>query len=152
MVGHSAIRRVVMGEEATARESKPEELEAMQELLRAGLDAGALGFSSSWARTHNDAEGHMVPSRFATRDELVDLCSTLSQYEGTSLEFIPMVGPFEPWAVELMAAMSAGGATAAQLERARRQRPEPQRSRAEARGRRPTPASTAAASSRSPCP
>ena len=108
MVGHSAIRRVVMGEEATARESKPEELEAMQELLRAGLDAGALGFSSSWARTHNDAEGHMVPSRFATRDELVDLCSTLSEYEGTSLEFIPMVGPFEPWAVELMAAMSAG--------------------------------------------
>ena len=46
----------------------------MQALLRAGLDAGALGFSSSWARTHNDADGHMVPSRFATRDELVDLC------------------------------------------------------------------------------
>ena len=79
----------------------------MQALLRAGLDAGALGFSSSWARTHNDAEGHMVPSRFASRDEIVDLCSTLSQYEGTSLEFIPMVGPFEPWAVELMASMSA---------------------------------------------
>jgi N-acyl-D-aspartate/D-glutamate deacylase len=108
MVGHSAIRRVVMGEESTAREAKPEELEAMQTLLRAGLDAGALGFSSSWARTHNDAEGHMVPSRFATRDEIVDLCATLSEYEGTSLEFIPMVGPkFEPWAVELMAAMSA---------------------------------------------
>jgi N-acyl-D-aspartate/D-glutamate deacylase len=108
MVGHSAIRRVVMGEESTAREAKPDELEAMQTLLRAGLDAGALGFSSSWARTHNDAEGHMVPSRFATRDEIVDLCATLSEYEGTSLEFIPMVGPkFEPWAVELMAAMSA---------------------------------------------
>jgi N-acyl-D-aspartate/D-glutamate deacylase len=97
----------VMGEEATAREAKPEELEAMQGLLRAGLDAGALGFSSSWARTHNDAEGHMVPSRLATRDEIVDLCATLSQYEGTSLEFIPMVGPFEPWAVELMSSMSA---------------------------------------------
>ncbi len=107
MVGHSAIRRVVMGEESTTRESKPEELEAMQALLRAGLDAGALGFSSSWARTHNDADGHMVPSRYASRDEIVDLCSTLSQYEGTSLEFIPMVGPFEPWAVELMASMSA---------------------------------------------
>jgi N-acyl-D-aspartate/D-glutamate deacylase len=107
MVGHSAIRRVVMGEDATAREAKPEEIEAMQALLRAGLDAGALGFSSSWARTHNDAEGHMVPSRFATRDEIVDLAGTLSQYEGTSLEFIPMVGPFEPWAVELMSSMSA---------------------------------------------
>jgi N-acyl-D-aspartate/D-glutamate deacylase len=107
MVGHSAIRRVVMGEDATGREAKPEELEAMRALLRAGLDAGALGFSSSWARTHNDAEGHMVPSRFATRDEIVDLCATVGEFEGTSLEFIPMVGPFEDWAVELMASMSA---------------------------------------------
>ena len=43
-------------------------------LLRVGLEAGAFGFSSSWARTHNDADGHMVPSRFATRDEIVALC------------------------------------------------------------------------------
>jgi N-acyl-D-aspartate/D-glutamate deacylase len=107
MVGHSAMRRVVMGDESTAREAKPDEVEAMQSLLRAGLEAGAMGFSSSWARTHNDADGHMVPSRFASRDEIVDLCGTVSQYPGTSLEFIPMVGPFEPWAVELMAAMSA---------------------------------------------
>ncbi|HEY3670577.1 MAG TPA: amidohydrolase family protein, partial [Acidimicrobiia bacterium] len=74
MVGHSAIRRVVMGEESTAREAKPEELEAMRALLRAGLEAGGMGFSSSWARTHNDADGHMVPSRFASREEIVDLC------------------------------------------------------------------------------
>src|SRR5438067_4642973 len=108
MVGHSAIRRIVMRDDATAREAKPEELDAMQALLRAGLEAGALGFSSSWARTHNDADGHMVPSRLATRDEIVELCRTLSEYEGTSLEFIPMVGPkFESWAVELMASMSA---------------------------------------------
>jgi N-acyl-D-aspartate/D-glutamate deacylase len=107
MVGHSAIRRIVMGDDSITREAKPEELERMRALLRAGLEAGGLGFSSSWARTHNDAEGHMVPSRFASRDELVDLCATVGEFEGTSLEFIPMVGPFEPWAVELMAAMSA---------------------------------------------
>ena len=107
MVGHSAIRRVVMGEESTTREAKAEELEAMRALLRAGLEVGAIGFSSSWARTHTDAEGHMVPSRFASRDEIVALCSTVGEFEGTSLEFIPMVGPFEDWAVELMASMSA---------------------------------------------
>jgi N-acyl-D-aspartate/D-glutamate deacylase len=107
MVGHSAIRRIVMGEESVAREAKPDEIEKMQALMRAGLEVGALGFSSSWARTHNDADGHMVPSRFATRDEILDLCSVVSEYPGTSLEFIPMVGPkFEPWAVELMADMS----------------------------------------------
>ena len=134
MVGHSAIRRVVMGEESTEREATPDELEAMQALLRAGLDAGGLGFSSSWARTHNDAEGHMVPSRFATRDEIVELCSTLSQYEGTSLEFIPMVGPFEPWAVELMASMSAAAQRPLNWNVLGVNAKKPGRRRAEARG------------------
>jgi N-acyl-D-aspartate/D-glutamate deacylase len=107
MVGHSAIRRVVMGEDASARSSTPEELAAMKGLLRDGLEAGGLGFSTSWARTHNDDEGHMVPSRYATRDELVALAGVLREHEGTSLEIIPMVGPaFEPWAVDLMTDMS----------------------------------------------
>ena len=107
MVGHSAIRRVVMGADATQRAATPDELEAMSRLLRDGLEAGGIGFSSSWARTHNDAEGHMVPSRFASEAELVELCRVAGEFEGTSLEFLPMVGPFEPWAKELMADMSA---------------------------------------------
>jgi len=93
MVGHSAIRRVVMGEDAAAREAKSDEIEAMSRLLHDGLEAGGLGFSSSWARTHNDADGRMVPSRFATRDEMIDLCGVVSSHPGTSLEIIPMVGP-----------------------------------------------------------
>ena len=67
MVGHSAIRRVVMGDDANQRSATPDEVAAMGRLLRDGLDAGGIGFSSSWARTHNDAEGHMVPSRYATK-------------------------------------------------------------------------------------
>jgi N-acyl-D-aspartate/D-glutamate deacylase len=107
MVGHSAIRRVVMGEEANRREATQDEVDAMVRLLEEGLDAGGIGFSSSWARTHNDAEQHMVPSRNATREEILALCAATGRHEGTSLEFIPMVGPaFEPWATELMADMS----------------------------------------------
>jgi N-acyl-D-aspartate/D-glutamate deacylase len=107
MVGHSAIRRVVMGEDANRRESTDDELAAMKRLLHDGLEAGGLGFSSSWARTHNDADGHMVPSRNATREELVALAGVAGEHEGTSLEFIPMVGPrFDDWAVDLMADLS----------------------------------------------
>ncbi|MET0627590.1 MAG: amidohydrolase family protein [Acidimicrobiia bacterium] len=107
MVGHSAIRRSVMRGDANQRAATPDEIEAMCDLLRAGLDAGGIGFSSSYARTHNDADGHMVPSRYATSDELVALARVTGEFEGTSMEFIPMNGTrFEPWAVELIAAMS----------------------------------------------
>ena len=93
MVGHSAIRRVVMGKDATARQATDDEVTAMGRLLHEGLEAGGLGFSSSWARTHNGADGHMVPSRYAERDEILRLCAVLRSHEGTSLEFIPMIGP-----------------------------------------------------------
>ena len=82
MVGHSAIRRVVMGEECVGRPATPDEIAAMQALLRAGFEAGGLGFSSSWARTHNDAEGNMVPSRYATHDEIVALAKRRRRVRG----------------------------------------------------------------------
>ena len=107
MVGHSALRRVVMGDDATQREATDDEVAAMGRLLEEGIEAGGLGFSSSWARTHNDADGRMVPSRYATTQELLALAGAAGRHEGTSLEFIPTVGlDFEPWAVELMADLS----------------------------------------------
>jgi N-acyl-D-aspartate/D-glutamate deacylase len=107
MVGHSALRRVAMGGDANQRSATPDEVAAMARLLRDGLEAGGMGFSSSWARTHNDMDRQTVPSRHATREEIIELCAAVRDYEGTSLEFIPMIGPsFEPWASELMADMS----------------------------------------------
>jgi N-acyl-D-aspartate/D-glutamate deacylase len=106
MVGHSAIRRVVMGEEATARTARVDELDRMGALLRDGLAAGGLGFSSTWASTHIDAEGRPVPSRHADAAELVALAAVCGDYEGTSLEFLPAIGQFPDEAVEVMVAMS----------------------------------------------
>jgi N-acyl-D-aspartate/D-glutamate deacylase len=68
MVGHSALRRVVMGEDAVRRESSPEELAAMQELLRSGLRAGGFGFSSTRSPRHRCALGIVMtrlPGAFA---------------------------------------------------------------------------------------
>ena len=65
-----------------------------------------MGFSSSWATTHNDDEGEPVPSRHASMDELLSLCKVVSAHEGTTLEFIPTIGLFEEHDMELMTRMS----------------------------------------------
>ncbi|MBC8483698.1 MAG: amidohydrolase family protein, partial [Actinobacteria bacterium] len=111
-VGHSALRRVVMGEDAVQREATDAEVAAMADLLRAGLAAGAMGFSSTWSTTHNDADGRPVPSRHASRIELIDRCSVLVDFPGTGLEFLPGIGgPVDSESRQLLTDMSlaAGG-------------------------------------------
>ena len=106
LVGHSALRRAVMHDEAVGRAARPEEVWAMEGLLREALAAGGMGFSSTWSRSHNDHEGQPVPSRHATRQELLDLCAVVREYPGTTLEFIPGLAPFSNELFEVMADMS----------------------------------------------
>jgi N-acyl-D-aspartate/D-glutamate deacylase len=107
LVGHCAIRRLVMGEDSTKGAASEDQVLQMERVLGESLAAGGLGFSSSWARTHNDAAGEMVPSRHASDDELVALCRVVGRHPGTTLEFIPGVPPFDDYAPALMARMSA---------------------------------------------
>jgi N-acyl-D-aspartate/D-glutamate deacylase len=90
MVGHSAMRRLVMGPDAVKRHASAEEVTAMKRHLANGLAAGGLGFSSSWGVAHYDGNGDPVPSRSADTSELVALAGVCRGYEGTSLEFIPV--------------------------------------------------------------
>ncbi|MBW2399670.1 MAG: amidohydrolase family protein [Deltaproteobacteria bacterium] len=106
LVGHSTLRRVVMGPDAVGKQATNEQIEAMCALLRESLAAGGMGFSSSNAPTHNDNAGNPVPSRFATRDEIVALAGVLADFPGTQLEFIPTVGFFEEEHKALMTDMS----------------------------------------------
>ncbi len=106
LVGHSALRRVAMGDRSH-EPATDDDVAAMCRTLGESLTAGGLGFSSSQAPTHNDGDGEPVPSRAATRDELVALSRVVGDHPGTTLEFIPTVGPFSDEHVALMAAMSA---------------------------------------------
>ncbi len=106
LVGHSALRRAVLHDEAASRAATAEEIGAMQALLHEALAAGGLGFSSTWSRTHNDHFGHPVPSRHAVQGELIALCSVVAEHPGTTLEFIPGVAPFGEEQFDTMAAMS----------------------------------------------
>jgi len=60
--------------------SAPEDLDAMCALLDASLAfrTCALDSSRSWARTHNDAPATWVPSRIATEDRDIAVCSVVS--------------------------------------------------------------------------
>ncbi|HPG26527.1 MAG TPA: amidohydrolase family protein, partial [Myxococcota bacterium] len=105
MVGHSALRRVVMGERAVGHEASQKELDAMVALLRKSLEEGGLGFSSTISTTHNDYDGNPVPSRHASKEEMLTLARQVRDFEGTSLEFLPGVGWGEE-AAEYMADLS----------------------------------------------
>lgn len=106
LVGHSAIRRVVMKDAATERAATADEQARMEALLREGLRAGGLGFSSTWSTSHNDHTGAPVPSRVASREELLALCAVVGEFAGTTLEFIPQVGELRDDSIALMAEMS----------------------------------------------
>ncbi len=107
MVGHCALRRVAMGERSVGEAAADDDLAAMSNLLHESLAAGGLGFSSSWAETHNDADGEPVPSRHATAEELFALCRVTGEHPGTSLEFIPTARDFTDRHLDVMARMSA---------------------------------------------
>ena len=106
LVGHSTVRRMVMGDDATRREASPEQVSAMVDLVAASVAGGALGFSSSLGEGHLDGEGRPVPSNSAGLDEFVALAGALRHHPGTTLEFIPSVGPIPDERVQLMADMS----------------------------------------------
>ena len=86
LAGHTPIRLWAMGADANKRAAKPEELRAMQDLLRACLEAGAVGLSTSYV----DMDEHLapVPSRFAHYEELDALSAVLGEY-GRMLQVVP---------------------------------------------------------------
>ena len=86
LVGHSVIRLWVMGADAQARAARPDEIAAMQDLLRQCLEAGAVGLSTSFVDV--DENCHPVPSRFASFDELDALCAVLGE-RGRMLQIVP---------------------------------------------------------------
>ena len=78
-VGHSALRTWVMGERAFEQPAGDDDIAAMRAQLRAALDAGAIGLSTSRSDNHRTSDDRPVASRLADWTEvrqLVDVMST----------------------------------------------------------------------------
>lgn len=80
LAGHSTIRTAVMGDEASTRtEPTPQELSQMQAMVREAMDAGAIGFASSFSPNHAGYGGRPMPSTIASEQELMTLMQPLRE-------------------------------------------------------------------------
>ena len=87
-VGHSAVRRTVMGEAGSEREATADEVEQMRRIVAGAMEAGAAGFSSSHGPTQLDGDDRPVPSRFASLEELEELCAEAGRHRGGSISYL----------------------------------------------------------------
>jgi len=73
-VPHGAVRAYVMGERGAKNEkAEPGEIAEMARLVKEGLEAGALGFSTSRTILHRAVDGELVPGTTADRDEVMGI-------------------------------------------------------------------------------
>ncbi|MFJ4756176.1 amidohydrolase family protein [Streptomyces sp. NPDC088763] len=109
MVGHCALRRYVMGEDAVGGRPSGEQLDAMLRLLHDAMDAGAWGLSTTQSATHSDGDGRPVASRHAEPAELLALSKAVGEHEGTQIEAIVAgcLDQFSDAEIDLLVEMSA---------------------------------------------
>ncbi|MFV0315804.1 MAG: N-acyl-D-amino-acid deacylase family protein [Microthrixaceae bacterium] len=89
-VPHGALRSYVMGERGAANEAATaQDIEAMARLVREGIEAGALGFSTSRTLAHRAIDGEPVPGTFAAQDELFGIGAVLGELGTGVFELAP---------------------------------------------------------------
>ncbi len=100
-VPHGAVRAYVMGERCNSNDDLPttEEITAMAEIVRDGIKAGALGFSSSRTLLHKDKHGVHVPGTFAGSDEMLALGLSMKGLDHGIFELVSdHLGGEDEWA------------------------------------------------------
>ena len=99
-VPHGAIRAYVMGERCNTDYAPTEdEVAQMAELVREGVAAGALGFSSSKTLLHKDIKGEYMPGTFSGHDEMLALGLGMKGLNNSVFELVSdHLGDDEEWA------------------------------------------------------
>ncbi len=84
LVGHTAVRYYVMGDDCQQRTATDDEIKQMQGLVREAIEAGALGLSVSRNQGHYDPQGVHIPALWADEKEIFALGDVLREM-GTGL-------------------------------------------------------------------
>jgi N-acyl-D-amino-acid deacylase len=84
LIGHTAVRYYVMGDECQKRAATDNEIKEMRDLVRDGIKAGALGLSVSRNQGHYDPQGVHIPALWADEKEIFALGDVLREL-GTGL-------------------------------------------------------------------
>jgi len=77
LIGHTAVRYYVMGEECQKRSATDAELKEMQAVVRESMEGGALGLSVSRNKGHYDPQGVHIPALWADEKEIFALAQVL---------------------------------------------------------------------------
>jgi N-acyl-D-amino-acid deacylase len=88
-IGHSNVRRWVMGEDCLTRSATQAEIDRMVAMVGEAMDAGAAGFSSSASPTQLDIHGRPVPSRLSDEAELTALVAEVGRRKTGSIAYLP---------------------------------------------------------------
>jgi N-acyl-D-aspartate/D-glutamate deacylase len=100
-VPHGAVRAYVMGRRCNSDDDLPSETEiaTMAAIVRDGIAAGALGFSSSRTLLHKDKHGIYVPGTFAGSDEMLALGLSMKGLDHGVFELVSdHLGGEDEWA------------------------------------------------------
>ena len=79
LIGHSAVRRFVMGEASQERHATDEEIATMKAIVREGIEAGAVGVSFERNMRHFDWNGRLAPSNLAADSEILAVAGVVDE-------------------------------------------------------------------------
>ncbi|MGD0394724.1 MAG: amidohydrolase family protein [Acidimicrobiales bacterium] len=89
-IAHGAVRSYVMGDRGARNEpAGPADIEAMKQLVKEAIAAGALGFSTSRTLAHLAIDGEPVPGTYASEDELFGIGSGMGELGAGVFELAP---------------------------------------------------------------
>ena len=93
-VPHGAVRAYVMGERgATSQAATAEERAAMAAIVKAAIEAGALGFTTSRTVLHRAIDGEVVPGTTADAEELMSIARAMGEAGGAVFEVASDLAP-----------------------------------------------------------